>query len=241
MIELHVLKCYTISNPASFTPLLGGICMTNEDYQKIFHEIKNHIAFINSSLQLIEKSHPEIKEFAYWNDSMLEISSLKRMLIELNAARLSSDLTMQKTSLKQFLPELAHSCTAAFQSKDFGFQIDLEPALPELEIDPDWLKRALFNLIKNAFEAMGGAGTINLAACLDGSFVRLDITDFGGGISPEYLPKLFTPFATTKPGGTGLGLLIARQIVESHKGRLTVESRPQEGCTFSAFLPIPRA
>ena len=217
--------------------------MTNEDYQKIFHEIKNHIAFINSSLQLIEKSHPEIKEFAYWNDSMLEISSLKRMLIELNAARLSSTLLKRTLVLFPCVCQAAQSLVAPApsKSKDFGFQIDLEPALPELEIDPDWLKRALFNLIKNAFEAMGGAGTINLAACLDGSFVRLDITDFGGGISPEYLPKLFTPFATTKPGGTGLGLLIARQIVESHKGRLTVESRPQEGCTFSAFLPIPRA
>ena len=74
--------------------------MTNEDYQKIFHEIKNNITFISSSLQLIEKGHPEIKTFPYWNDSMQEVEALKNMLVELSSARLCNDLTLQKISLK---------------------------------------------------------------------------------------------------------------------------------------------
>lgn len=211
--------------------------MTNEDYQKIFHEIKNHITFINSSLQLIEKSHPDIKEYAYWNDTMLEISSLKRMLIELNSARLSSDLTLQKASFQSFLPELVHTCSAVFLSADFHFKITVAPCLPEIYIDPDWLKRALFNLIKNSFEAMDGSGTVILSAYQKDGFVCLDIIDSGGGIAPEYLPKLFTPFATTKSGGTGLGLLISRQIIEAHGGSLRVTSRPKDGCTFTVVLP----
>ena len=80
--------------------------MTIEDYQKIFHEIKNNITFISSSLQLVEKEHPEIKIFPYWNDSMREVRSLKNMLIELSSARLCNDLNLKKLSPERFFPEL---------------------------------------------------------------------------------------------------------------------------------------
>lgn len=211
--------------------------MTNEDYQIIFHEIKNSITFINSSLQLIEKRHPEVSSFSYWDDSMQEISSLKKMLVELSSARLSSDLNLQKVSIERFLPQLVNSCMTLFESDSFFCQLELEPSLPDVEIDCDRIKRVFFNLIKNSYEAMNGSGKICLSVHLENSFLRFDLIDSGGGIPPEYLPKLFTPLATTKPGGTGLGLLISRRIVEAHHGRLTVDSRSGDGCTFSIFLP----
>ncbi len=215
--------------------------MTNEDYQKIFHEIKNNITFINSSLQLVEKDHPEIKAYPYWNDSMQEVDSLKKMLVELSSARLCNDVNLQKVSLNAFLTELVQSSMASFASEAFHCSTDFDPSLPEIPLDPHRMKRALFNLIKNSFEAMEGRGSICLKARCEGSFVRLDLTDYGGGIAPECLARLFTPFATTKPGGTGLGLLISRQIIEAHGGHLTVDSRPQDGCTFSIFLPCEPA
>ena len=211
--------------------------MTNEDYQKIFHEIKNNITFISSSLQLIEKGHPEIKTFPYWNDSMQEVEALKNMLIELSSARLCNDLALQKISPKLLLPELIHSCIALCSSDDFACQTKFCARLPEVFMDPPKFKRALFNLIKNSYEAMEGHGTIQIHCYQKDSRLYLDLIDFGGGISPEYLPKLFTPFETTKQNGTGLGLLIARQIIESHGGSLTVDSRPQDGCTFRITLP----
>ena len=214
--------------------------MTNEDYQKIFHEIKNYITFINSSLQLVEKMHPEINEYPYWTSSMQELTSLKKMLIELNSARSSSELTLLPTSPDKFLSELEHACPAIFHSKDFHLKIAKEASLPATcPIDPDQLRRALFNILKNAYEAMGGTGTVQLKVYQKDSFLHLDITDSGGGIDPKILPELFTPIKTTKQGGTGLGLLIAKQAIEAHGGRLTVDSRPQDGCTFSISLPIP--
>ena len=211
--------------------------MTIEEYQKIFHEIKNNITFINSSLQLVEKMHPEIQTFSYWNDSMQEIGSLKNMLVELSSARLSNDLNLQKVSPELFFPKLVQSCTMRFHSDSFYCQINLPPSLPEISVDPKRLERAFFNLIKNSYEAMNGSGCIRLTGCLEGDFLRLSLIDYGGGIPAQFLSKLFTPFETTKPGGTGLGLLISRQIVEAHGGRLTVESRPQDGCTFFIDLP----
>lgn len=211
--------------------------MTNEDYQKIFHEIKNNITFINSSMQLVEKAHPEIKDYPYWKDSMQEVSALKHLLIELSSARLCDDLTLMKTSTEEFLPELVNSCIKLFDSADFHCQIKIEPSLPEIYIDFDRIKRAFYNLLKNSYEAMQGKGQIRIICSKEDSFVRIDLMDTGGGIAPEYLPKLFTPLATTKPNGTGLGLLISKQIIEAHSGHLSVESRPQEGTTFSIFLP----
>lgn len=212
--------------------------MTNEDYQKIFHEIKNNVTFISSSLQLVEKLHPEVKAYSYWNDSMQEVSALKTMLIELSSARLSEHPALQKVCVETFFPELIHSCMSSFASDAFNCQIHIDLSLPELYLDPHRLKRALSNLIKNSYEAMNGSGSITFSGSRENAFFRLDVIDSGGGISPEYLPKLFTPFETTKPGGTGLGLLIARQIIESHGGHLTVDSRPKEGCTFSIYLPF---
>lgn len=212
--------------------------MTNEDYQIIFHEIKNSITFISSSLQLIEKQHPEVSGFSYWDESTQEISALKRMLVELSSARLSSNLNLQKVSLENFLPRLVNSCMSSFESDGFYCQLKLDPSLPDIEIDCDRMKRVFFNLIKNSYEAMNGAGAIRLQAHMENAFARFDFIDSGGGIPPEYMPKLFTPLATTKPGGTGLGLLISRQIVEAHHGHLTVDSRYGDGCTFSIFLPL---
>lgn len=214
--------------------------MSNEDYEKIFHEIKNNITFISSSLQLVEKTHPEIREFPYWNDSIQELSSLKHMLIELSSARLCDDLSVEKTSLMTFLPALMDSFLTLFHSTDFHCEITLAP-LPELYIDQARFKRALFNLVKNSYEAMNGIGTIRLTGNLSDSYIRLELIDSGGGISPEYLPKLFSPFETTKKDGTGLGLLICKQMIEAHGGYLTVDSRPGDGCTFSIYLPCQEA
>ncbi|MCI8634657.1 MAG: ATP-binding protein [Eubacterium sp.] len=211
--------------------------MTNADYQQIFHEIKNYITFINSSLQLVEKMHPEIREYPYWHNSMQELDSLKRMLLELNSARLNTELCLESISLDTFLADLVNSCTAAFHSEEFQIKTDISSQLPKLSADPERLKRALSNLIKNAYEAMSGKGTVLMSASLEQDYIRLDITDFGGGIPEDYLPELFTPFKTTKQGGTGLGLLIARQIIETHKGHILVDSRPKDGCTFSVCLP----
>lgn len=211
--------------------------MSNEDYEKIFHEIKNYITFINSSLQLVEKMHPEIKDYSYWNDAITEVSALKRMVIELSSARLGSNLNLQKVSLENFFSELKLSYEVLFKSGNFHCEIELEPALPEISIDSDRLKRAIFNLVKNSYEAMNGSGQMQIAVYQEDNFIRMDLSDFGGGISPEYLPKLFTPFETTKSNGTGLGLLISRQIIDAHGGHLSIDSRPQDGCTFSIFLP----
>ena len=76
--------------------------MTPEDYAKIFHEIKNYITCISSSLQLIEKTHPEVTDYPYWKDTISDVWALKKMVIEISSARLCSKLNTEMISLNSF-------------------------------------------------------------------------------------------------------------------------------------------
>lgn len=209
----------------------------NDDYAKIIHEVKNNITYINSSLQMIAKKHPEVKNFDYWNDVMQEISVLKNTMIELSSAKPDDDISLLPVEPEAFLTSIISTFQPIFAPNHFTCILHTDSILPQIKADSSRLKRAFINLIKNSFEAMGQKGSINIYMSVQESFVQFELIDFGGGLSPEYLPKIFTPFETTKADGTGLGLLIAKQIIEMHTGSLRVDSRPGDGCTFTILIP----
>ncbi|HEX9779851.1 MAG TPA: ATP-binding protein [bacterium] len=116
---------------------------------------------------------------------------------------------------------------------------ELQPELPKILVDRRQLQEVLFNLIRNAGQAITPPGTITIRAAQDNGSVRIDIVDTGSGIPQDKLGKIFDPFFTTKePGkGTGLGLFIVRQIVERNKGRISVQSAVGQGTMFSLEFP----
>jgi PAS domain S-box-containing protein len=99
------------------------------------------------------------------------------------------------------------------------------------------LRRALLNLVQNALDAMPEGGTLTLAGQGSATQVQLQVRDTGSGIAAERLQQIFEPLYTTKPGGTGLGLYIVREIVAAHAGQLTVDSKEGQGTTFTIALP----
>ena len=111
-----------------------------------------------------------------------------------------------------------------------GVTIDarLSPALPLLRIDARYIKQALLNLIKNAVAAMPGGGTLSIETLRSGDEVLVRISDTGAGIPDEIMDKIFEPYFTTKPFGTGLGLTIVFKIVKEHFGDISV-SQPRRG------------
>jgi len=152
---------------------------------------------------------------------------------------------------------------------------EIDPNLPDITVDRRQFQEVLFNLIRNAGQAIKPPGTIWVRAYFIGGSpstrpagggtrsgfrpadegtgptdpsvglhkVRIEIQDTGSGMSPETLAKIYNPFFTTKePGkGTGLGLFIVRQIVERNRGRISVESTPGKGTTFSLEFPVGKA
>ena len=99
----------------------------------------------------------------------------------------------------------------------------------------------LLNLLLNAIQSMDKAGTIHVSLEPEDHAVAIIVSDQGKGIAPEHLPNIFRPFFTTKGHGTGLGLSLARRMVESHGGTIGVASVVGEGTQFTVRLPVRRA
>jgi two-component system, NtrC family, sensor kinase len=110
-----------------------------------------------------------------------------------------------------------------------------------VEHDPAQILQVLVNLLLNAIQAVPGEGRVGLEVARGDRFAVIRVSDTGRGIAPENLPNLFRPFFTTKGQGTGLGLSLARRIVEDHGGRIEVQSQLGKGSEFRVWLPLRRA
>jgi len=117
-------------------------------------------------------------------------------------------------------------------------ELYLDENLPRIQADPILLRRALENLVLNSLDAMPAGGTLTVRTAQQIGSVRIEVTDTGGGLTPEECARLFTPYYTSKRHGTGLGLAIVQSVVSDHNGKITVESAPGAGATFRIELPV---
>jgi signal transduction histidine kinase len=108
----------------------------------------------------------------------------------------------------------------------------------ELTFHASTLRRAVLNVVQNALEAMPQGGALTLTCVRTATEVQLRVRDSGPGITAEHVERIFEPLYTTKPGGTGLGLYIVREILGAHGGQVTVESVEGLGATFTFWFPL---
>ena len=210
---------------------------TDQEYQSILHEIKNSVTLIGSSLQLIEKKHPEVIHFPFWNTTMEDIRRLQSLFREISSSRQWEDLHPTRISASDFLQDMEQdlpNILPEYTHCSFTYTMDL----PLLFIDTLRMRHAFLNLIKNASEAITQGGQIQISAEATDSHVRITLSDNGCGICPESLSDIFTPQFTTKEEGTGLGLCITKKIIEAHQGTISCESQVGIGTTFTISLPI---
>ncbi len=123
------------------------------------------------------------------------------------------------------------------QHSDVEVELKLAKGLPPIKGMPDQIAQVFLNLIVNAAEAMGDGGRLEIKSRADSDQVEVLFADNGPGIAPEDLAHIFEPFYTTKDSGTGLGLAVSYNIIESHGGTIGVESVPGHGTTFTVRLP----
>lgn len=204
---------------------------------KIFHEIKNSTTIIECSLKLIEKNHPEVKDFEFWSGLMDEFQYLRNMVSAFSNQD-NSKLSIRKVSVNTVLENVSQAIRPVTTDTGFECKFSLANNLPFLYIDSDRLISCMKNIIKNAFEAMHRTGTIFINVSEDNGQIRIDIQDFGGGISKEQEVHIFEPYYTSKNNGSGLGLACTKQYITEMGGNIFYTSRPGDGCTFTLLLPI---
>ncbi len=120
--------------------------------------------------------------------------------------------------------------------------VEAYDTLAQVECNLSQLNQVFLNLVNNAAQAIKGSGTITVKSSMQGNRVRIDVIDTGSGIPPDVLSRIWEPYFTTKEdsGGTGIGLSIAKTIVEEHGGEIDVRTEPGVGTTFSVYLPTVR-
>ena len=205
---------------------------------KISHELRNPLALIYSTLQLIETQHPETASFKYWDSMRSDLEFMSQLLSELSAYNNSDRLHKEPFSSLKFFQKICLSFAASCVDTDIQFTSRLSDDLPLLNGDAIRLQEVFLNLLKNARDAVSENGNIFLTAEYSDQNLTITISDDGCGIAQEHMETLFDAFVTHKSGGTGLGLSIAKRVIHAHGGTISVSSAPDEGTTFIVRLPV---
>lgn len=206
----------------------------------IAHEIRNPLTLVSSSLQIIEKQHPEVKKFNNWEQTMEDIQFMCSLLNDLSSFNNSSTLHHSVFSIEQLIKNVAVSFAISLDAdgSDIEFTSRVVPGMGDFTGDKIKLEEVLLNLLRNAREAVGKDGRISLSAARQKETVIILCQDNGCGIPADIIETIFDPFVTYKENGTGLGLSSSRQIIEAHGGSINVESAPETGTVFTVTLPV---
>lgn len=176
-----------------------------------------------------------------------ETQHLSRLVEDLRLLSLADagelHLMLQLTEPRALLERAIASHAVAAQAKGVALRLLAAPALPAVSVDPERIAQVLDNLVSNALRYTPAGGEIILSAARDERFVLMRVSDTGSGIAPQDLPHIFDRFYRGDPsrpqnGESGLGLAIARSIVDAHKGVLLAQSEPGKGAAFTIRLPI---
>ena len=203
---------------------------------RVAHEIRNPLVSLGGFARRLEKKlNGGLKEYA--DIIAKEVGRLEDLLNEILSFVKETRIQKERVEAQKLMEEVI-SLTRS-EIDDRGISLIREFGDPvEIYVDPNRVKDALLNIIKNAIQALENHGTITLKIYRKNKTCILEIRDTGPGIAEEDLLFIFDPFYTTKKTGTGLGLTITHRIIEEHDGRIEVESKTGEGSTFRVVIPI---
>jgi hypothetical protein len=203
------------------------------------HEIRNPLAGIAGVIEIVGRDLPSTSPArSVVKDVHLEIAQINRILTDLLETARPRPPEMRASDLNATVEHAVMLARQQVLSKPIKIELEKSPALQVVEHDSDQIHQVLLNLLLNAVQAIEGPGLVKVEILSQGDCAAISVTDTGRGIPPEHLPNIFRPFYTTKGNGTGLGLSLARRIVEEHRGRIEVTSEVGKGTMFRVLLPL---
>jgi signal transduction histidine kinase len=204
-----------------------------ETARRVAHELKNPLTPMQFAIATVKAQAP-----ASLHESVRvleeETARLAKMAKSFAQFGRLPDGQRSDIDVGELLRATATACIPSHLATDIAIADDL----PRILGFHDALQRAVMNVVLNAVDACGNAGTIRIAATRRDDRVRIEVADTGAGIPPDQLATIWEPYVTHKDGGTGLGLAIAEQAVRAHGGRVSAESHPGEGARIILELPV---
>ncbi len=208
------------------------------------HEIKNPLGGLRGAAQLLEQ---EIGDAALREYTQIIIGEADRLQNLMDRMLGPNDIpNMQSTNIHVIL-ERVRELVRAETGGDLAIHQDYDPSLPDVEADPDLMLQAILNIVRNAAQALEGAGEITLRTRVQRQFnignrlhrlvACIQVIDNGPGIDEGLREKIFYPMITTRSEGTGLGLSIAQSLIGRHRGLIECNSKPGE-TVFTILLPL---
>jgi signal transduction histidine kinase len=212
----------------------------------VSHELKTPITAIRAHLENVLDG-VEAPDPATLQVMLTQTERLSRLIDQLlELSRLESGelpLRREEVELAPLVSQVLSEIEVARSDRGVEVSSDVPADLPAIEADRERVHQVLFNLLDNALRFTPNGGSVTVSAERHDSSVEVRVADTGVGISPEHLPRLFERFYRADParsrddGGTGIGLAIARSVVEAHGGHITAESEPGAGAAFTFDLP----
>ena len=224
----------------------------------IAHEIRNPLNFMNLSIDHIRNrlgsGRPEgtAEVMALMSNIKAEIHRLNDMIENFLTVGKPLALNKSDVDLVALIREVVGLARQKAVEQGIAIEVSEATPIPRLQADPVQIKTCLMNVVLNAIQAMPAGGRLRVTTrrCAEAwreghapepnGIVEVIISDTGPGISEEDLNRIFNPYFTTKKLGIGLGLAITKKIVEEHRGRISVRSRPNEGTDVVISLPVER-
>jgi two-component system C4-dicarboxylate transport sensor histidine kinase DctB len=230
-------------NPSSLTPPEPPVARLAA---KVAHELNNPLDAVLRLVSLAQRKHQSgahadvERHLADAQTGLQRMTEILRELMDLGRQTHEVALQSQQVALADLLTQATRSIALQAEQKHVSLAVDTEDSGNGPRFDLR-LSQVLTNLLKNAVDATPEGSTVRLAARTDLQGFAITVEDAGPGIDPNLLPRLFTPFLTTKPRGQGhgLGLAISRDLVLSLGGTLTLKNRPEGGCIAGIWLPRP--
>lgn len=214
--------------------ILKNLALLGEQASVLSHEIRTPITSLRQALRAVADKLG-VQDKLLVEELIAGISRIERMLGQTLSFAKPLQLQRQPVDLLALVQDAVQQVRALPACA--GMQIDLRVAEGQrVELDPHLIGEVLVNLMRNAGEACGGKGRIEVRSRLAGSRLALEVADDGPGIPPERREEIFKPFRSSKDGGTGIGLAFCRKIVESHGGSISLAERPGPGACFRIEL-----
>ncbi len=218
------------------------ITAMKNDYQltlsQISHEIRNPLTYVDSSIQSIQRMHPEVENFEYWPQLRSDLQYIQTLLDDLSTFNHGDQLNISKIDPKEFAYDLKDTLLSELIKRHIPLLVKLDDTYPDFYADPIRLKQVFLNLIKNSMESITTHGRITLKIFTHDKKLMIAVKDNGCGIPPEHMEDIYRPFVTHKKNGTGLGLAIVQRIVLAHHGRIHLRSNVGKGTEVQVHLPL---